>query len=206
MTTPDDRLKAQQLFRQGVSLLAEQTPEFSPTKAIHCFRKALDRDPSFYEARFWLLQTLVYRKPHRITEALKESGILIQMNPSNSEAHFLRGLLLESSGNYPASILEYEMSIGLDRNLQAKSYLRLGLVYRKLGKFAESIAALEKAIELVPAVAKNSAHMFLAESYNDAGRTEDAMGQWRLVAKRCPEWPDFDAPAKARKKLALYNV
>ena len=97
-------------------------------------------------------------------------------------SHLVSGKKSEMQGFLSEAIDEYskehnrEIKSSLDAEIVQNSYLHVGLVYRKLGKLELSIAALQKAEELLEQHGVGSSpHYDLAEILIEQGRIDEAI-------------------------------
>jgi hypothetical protein len=107
-------------------------------------------------------------------------------------------------GNLEAAIDYYQASIQNDPNF-ANAYANLGLAYRKLNRFAESIWASRKAISFASgsnaAKTRAGAYYEIAKLYEDNDDFESALRHYKL-AKQNNNLPVYDAAiARMNEKL-----
>jgi len=120
------------------------------------FERALDLDPNFAlaVARYsqlesWIVHTFDPTSARREkARALAERAL--QLQPDLPEAHLARGVSYYYGDNdYDAALKEFEIA---QRGLPNESeiYLYIGSIQRRQGKWAESTANMEKAVNLNP--------------------------------------------------------
>src|SRR5438132_1274759 len=120
------------------------------------YARAIELDPMFALAiarysqlESWIVHTFE-RTPERREKARTLAQQALQLQPDLPEAHLAMGLSLYYGDNeFEAALKEFEIA---QRDLpnEAEGYLALGAIQRRLGKWPESTANLEKAASLNP--------------------------------------------------------
>ena len=87
------------------------------------------------------------------TEAVKSFNTVIEMNPNNAEAHFLRAMTYQGLALSKHAIADLEKAIVL-RTDYAEAFQQLGYIYLVGQAPALAIEAFDKAILLTPEVAE----------------------------------------------------
>src|SRR5437870_1490166 len=120
------------------------------------FERAVDLDPNFALAiaRYSQLESWIVHTfdptPARREKARALAGRALQLQPDLPEAHLARGVSYYYGDNdYDAALKEFEIA---QRGLPNESeiYLYIGSIQRRQGKWAESTASMEKAVNLNP--------------------------------------------------------
>jgi TolB-like protein/Tfp pilus assembly protein PilF len=120
------------------------------------FERALDLDPNFAlaVARYSQLESWIVHTfdptPARREKARSLAERALQLQPDLPEAHLARGVsYYYGDNNYDAALKEFEIA---QRGLPNESeiYLYIGSIQRRQGKWAESTANMEKAVNLNP--------------------------------------------------------
>jgi TolB-like protein/class 3 adenylate cyclase/Tfp pilus assembly protein PilF len=120
------------------------------------FERALDLDPNFAlaVARYSQLESWIVHTfdptPARREKARALAERALQLQPDLPEAHLARGVsYYYGDNNYDAALKEFEIA---QRGLPNESeiYLYIGSIQRRQGKWAESTASMEKAVNLNP--------------------------------------------------------
>src|SRR5438045_8496270 len=100
-------------------------------------------------ARYSQLESWIVHIFERTTERREKARVLaqqaVQLQPDLPEAHLAMGFsLYYGDNNFEAALKEFEIA---QRDLpnEAEGYLALGAIQRRLGKWPESTANLEKA-------------------------------------------------------------
>ena len=120
------------------------------------FERALGLDPNFALAiaRYSQLESWIVHTfdptPARREKARALAERALQLQPDLSEAHLARGIsYYYGDNNYDAALKEFDVA---QRGLPNESeiYLYIGSIQRRQGKWAESTASMEKAVNLNP--------------------------------------------------------
>src|SRR6266550_3938884 len=120
------------------------------------YERAIQLDPTFALAiaRYSQLESWIVhifeRTPERREKARSLAQQALQLQPDLPEAHLAMGFSLYYGDNdFEAALKEFEIA---QRDLPngAEGYLALGAIQRRLGKWQESTASLEKAASLNP--------------------------------------------------------
>jgi len=120
------------------------------------FERAIDLDPNFAlaVARYSQLESWIVHTfdptPARREKARTLAERALQLQPDLPEAHLARGISYYYGDNdYDAALKEFEIA---QRGLPNESeiYLYIGSIQRRQGKWAESTASMEKAVNLNP--------------------------------------------------------
>src|SRR2546423_44658 len=120
------------------------------------YARAVELDPKFALAiaRYSQLESWIVHTFERTTERRQKARALaqqaLQLQPDLPEAHLAMGFSLYYGDNdFEAALKEFEIA---QRDLpnEAEVYLAIGAIQRRLGKWSESNADLEKAASLNP--------------------------------------------------------
>jgi TolB-like protein/Tfp pilus assembly protein PilF len=120
------------------------------------YARAIELDPKFALAiaRYSQLESWIVHTFERTTERREKARSLaqraLQLQPDLPEAHLAMGFsLYYGDNNFEGALKEFEIA---QRDLpnEAEGYLALGSIQRRLGKWPESNASLEKAASLDP--------------------------------------------------------
>src|SRR6266480_4458672 len=143
---------------------ANRTDMFRDTslKAEQLFEQAINLDPNFAAAHAGLsmVESWLYHTseplPARREKARTAANEALRLQPDLPEAHLALGFsYYYGDRDYERALAEFEIAKrGLPNEAQA--YMAIGAIQRRQGKWAESTANLEKAVELDP---KNSSFL-----------------------------------------------
>ena len=180
------------------------------------YDRAIELDPKFALAlaRYSQLESWIVhsfeRTPERREKARTLAERALQLQPDLPEAHLAMGFSLYYGDNdFEAALKEFEIA---QRGLpnEAEGYLALGAIQRRLGKWSESIASLEKAASLNPKdswVLQNLAFNYqMIRDFDAANKTIDrglqinptGVGLWETKSKLAiAEKGDFSVAEKA---------
>jgi len=168
------------------------------------FERALDLDPNFALAlaRYSQLESWIVHTfdptPARREKALALAERALRLQPDLPEAHLARGIsYYYGDNNYDAALREFDVA---QRGLPNESeiYLYIGSIQRRQGKWAESTASMEKAVNLNPKDGwslLNLTHNYaMLRDYDNANKTIDRA----LVLN-----PAGFEPLEVKSKLAI---
>src|SRR5437870_7880652 len=165
------------------------------------YQRAIELDPNFALAiaRYSQLQSWIVhdveRTPERRQKARTLAGRAMQLQPDLSEAHLALGFsYYYGDTKYEAALREFEIARrGLPN--ESEVYLAIGAIQRRQGKWAESIANLEKAASLNPKDSwplQNLANNYqVLRNFDAANKTIDSglqinpteVGLWEIKSK-----------------------
>ncbi len=179
-------------FYQGIALHEQaKLPE-----AETAFRKALELDPSYAEARVNL--GLILNQQGKFDAAVNEFKQAILNDPKLAAAHFNLGVTLQAQGKLEPAIAAYRAAISIDPN-NAEANYNLGIALNKQGKASEAMAAYKEAIRINPDYA--NAYVKLGSNLTDEGRIDDAIASLRTAIRLNPN----DAEAHNNLGVALHK-
>jgi serine/threonine-protein kinase len=120
------------------------------------YQRAIELDPNFALAfarysqlESWMLRTHDASSEHR-EKARTLAQRALQLQPDLPEAHLALGFTYYyGDNNYEAALKEFEIAQRALPN-ESEVYLAIGAIQRRQGKWAESTANLEKAVNLNP--------------------------------------------------------
>src|SRR6267143_1323148 len=192
------------------------------------YARAIALDPKFALAiaRYSQLESWIVHTFERTTERREKARALaqqaLQLQPDLPEAHLAMGFSLYYGDNdFDGALKEFEIA---QRELpnEAEGYLALGAIQRRLGKWPESNASLEKAAALNPKdswVLQNLAQSYQTlRDFAAANKTidrgletnPDGFGLWEIKAKLAiAEKGDLTVAEKAfqaAKSIPMNNV
>src|SRR3989440_2375743 len=165
------------------------------------YARAVELDPKFALAiaRYSQLESWIVHTFERTTERRQKARALaqraLQLQPDLPEAHLAMGFSLYYGDNdFEGALKEFEIA---QRDLpnEAEGYLALGSIQRRLGKWPESNASLEKAASLDPKdswVLQNLALSYATlRDFDAANKTidrglevnPDGLGLWEIKSK-----------------------
>jgi tetratricopeptide (TPR) repeat protein len=134
------------------------------------------------------VQEVAKSEPVEWVEAFRKFTAL---RPEDARAHYYYAVALEKERrgdrDFVAREAELRKVIALDARM-GEAYLKLGLLDEEEGKLAESVAALQKAVEFTEM--PDEAHLRLAQVYRRMGETEKARREselYELVSEKKKE-------------------
>src|SRR6202011_5535559 len=165
------------------------------------YARAIELDPKFALAfaRYSQLESWILHTFDRTTERREKARALarqaLQLQPDLPEAHLAMGFSLYYGDNdFEGALKEFEIA---QRDLpnEAEGYLAIGSIQRRMGKWSESTASLEKAASLDPKdswVLQNLALSYQTlRDFDAANKTinrglevnPDGLGLWEIKSK-----------------------
>ena len=175
--------------------------------AEHLYIQATALDPGFalaYARASLLNSEILSMMPPdhgaRKAKARAQAEEALRLSPTLGEAHMALGLCLYvGEKKYDAALKEFEVAVATSPN-NAEIYSYFAGIYRRQGRWRESVAAFERALSLDP---RNASNTFLA------GNNYLFMRDWSAAAacyKRALEiMPDFASPKIGLAYLELFR-
>jgi tetratricopeptide (TPR) repeat protein len=178
-------------YRQS-GLLADAAAEF---------KKAIDLDPRFPRAHYYLgITYLLDEGQSKMAEALREFQIEVEANPDEFFANYYLGVVYIFQRKWELAVpcLQKASAIQPDN---PDPYFQLGQAYQELNSHEKAIEVLRKAIALNPDLGHNkgqvaTAHHRLAQSLLKTGQT--AAGQQELQIAADLKAQDFKLEQKVQ--------
>jgi TolB-like protein/Flp pilus assembly protein TadD len=153
---PTENGEAYLAFVQANNLSSAKDSLEQLRQSEQLYQRAIDLDPNFALAiarysqlESWIIHDLE-RTPERREKARALAERSVQLQPDLPEAHLALGFsYYYGDNNYEAALRKFEIA---QRGLPNESgvYLAIGAIQRRQGKWAESTANLEKAVNLNP--------------------------------------------------------
>jgi len=199
---PTQNGEAYLAFIQAHNLFVTEVEDIERLKqSEQLYARAIELDPKFALAlarysqlESWIVHTFdPNRERRRKARTLAEQAL--QLQPDLPEAHLAMGLSQYYGDNdFEGALKEFEIA---QRGLpnEAEGYLALGAIQRRLGKWSESTASLEKAASLNPKdswVLQNLALNYqMLRDFDAANKTIDrglqinptGVGLWEIKSK-----------------------
>ena len=136
-------------------------------------KTGLEYSPQRQQLLYELAQTATYRGDHE--EAIRILKEIAALTPNFPGVHFTLGLGLLNAGEDEKGFVQIELALSQGyeyRENDAQNWLYAAAVYYKYQRYDRMIEIYERLIRLFP---KNEKYYrFLAETYREAGRYEDA--------------------------------
>lgn len=115
--------------------------------ALSQFRKILDHDPSFTQAR--LLTGMILLNQKRIDDAVTEVNKVLQTDPKNAVGHNILGSALMAKGQYEEGMRELNKATSLDPKI-VDAHMKKGIFNFTKGNLREAEADLATAVQVAP--------------------------------------------------------
>ena len=227
----DDNAKAREFFKKAVELDPNYvyawtylgwtywidgrwySMYYNPVKcfqsAEETAQKALSIDANSSDAL--ALLSGVYLAQRKYDEAVSTGKKCIALDPNSSENHAIIAITMQNVGDGDAVIALIKQAMRLDPYFPPWYWFKLGIGYRMVGRYEESVKALKKRIEISEKAKKPvyPIYLELATTYSMMDRAEEAK---TLVAKaleinpkiNCKSWGKafmYKNPAQTKRIL-----
>ncbi|HWI41005.1 MAG TPA: XrtA/PEP-CTERM system TPR-repeat protein PrsT, partial [Verrucomicrobiae bacterium] len=146
--------------------------------AMSHFRRIVDVDPDFRQARLLIAMTLIRQK--RLDDAMSELRKILEKNPRDAGAHNLLGTVFMEKRMFDEGMRELNVAAELDPTL-VEAHLKKGMYRVVSGRPTEAEADFLAALRAGPDLL--SSRMLLAQYYARAGKPEKASGILRSGLK-----------------------
>ncbi|MCB2376942.1 tetratricopeptide repeat protein [Hymenobacter sp. BT635] len=165
------------LFYKGVAYIALT----DTIQALQYLRASISRDPRQPETLHQLaFLSNAYGLP---AEAVVYTRRGLKLAPSYGLLWYDHGRQFELQSQPDSALRCYSRALTLDTTLYRADY-RLGLAAFKQRRYAAAIPHLQRAVRRAPRLP--NARQMLAESFENQGRTADALAQYRLLVAENP--------------------
>jgi TolB-like protein/class 3 adenylate cyclase len=147
-------------------------------------QKALALDPSTTSAYRLLAIINMYKRRYDL--ALGQIDRALEINPSDADIYGQRGIILVWAGRVEEALPWLEGSLRFDRANNV-IFQNLCFAYFFLGRYPEAVESCDRALSRSPArIVQLQAHPFLAATYAEMGRNQDAEGERAVVLHLAP--------------------
>ena len=147
-----------------------KSPKESIDKAIALSEKALSLDDSLTQALGLIGYLYGLKREYDKSVAYAEKGSA--KDPNGADAHTWLGNCLNFAARPQEAIPHYEKALRLNPSPPQWYYINLGISYRMLGRYEESVAQHKKALALSPN--SFSAYAQLIQTYGEMGKEDEA--------------------------------
>lgn len=115
----------------------------------------------------------IYLRLTDYPRAVEVADEFIRRAPTNREAHYLRGVALEGSGDYQRALVDYADAIELfgsdKKGISSRVFMRMASAYAALNRFCEAAAPINMWVALDPATRDNSQTQKIIADYEAKG-------------------------------------
>ena len=121
----------------------------------------------------------------------------------SAEAHYRLAEELNATGNFPASMYEYEQIVGIEKYRKV-ALLRIASMMKSINNLIKSAEYYKQAVEFDPS--DNSVRMRYANVLDKMGNTEGASEQYNYVLAHCGDSQEmlFDLERIYQRKLEMF--
>jgi len=135
---------AEEFLTQGVTFTNEGEYE----KAVASFKRALELDPDFYDARLNL--GIAYFKAQSFDLAVQTFQQILDRDPNDSSALIFLGLSLQGQEQFEKSIPYFEKAGRLDPDFHQLALFNIGKAHAQSGNYAKAAENWSAAIKIAP--------------------------------------------------------
>ena len=149
---------AHDAYLRGRYLLVQRT-RVTLEGAVREFEKAIAIDPDYALAHAELAIAILFSnrgylgdlpRPEAVSRAAPHAERAMALDPNLAEAHATIGMLLYFRKNWEDALAHYQQAIRINPNYAIVYSWMSGVLGSQLGRYAESIAAMETAVRLDP--------------------------------------------------------
>ena len=183
--------KALEHYLEGRTYLLGWDVERNEIRAEESFRRALESDENFAEARAGLAQALwrryeESREPRLVEESFDEAQQAVMLAPQLAEAHLALGVVLLGRGRRVEAATAFERALEL-APADDDASRRIADAYAALGQENEAEAMYQRAIDLRPGHWENYLRKGNFYLYLETAKSEEAKPLYREVIRLRPE-------------------
>lgn len=146
--------------------------------------RALAIDDPGAQARAHGRLGIIYSYRGEFEQALAEVDLAMQANPSDADAHALRGSVLLWQGKIGESIAAFETSRHFDPRMSSGAGITMSLAYHMAGRHKEALAITSTFIARYPNI--SFLHAIRAASFVELGNIDEARAEAVQVRKISP--------------------
>ena len=181
---PTENIEAYGFYLRGVELIRNSLAVRDLRSAIDALQKAVELDPEFAAAHAWLSigHTELYwfhgdRTEERVRLARASADRALVLDPSLPGAHLALGIYhYHARLDYDAALKELSIADRMRPN-DFETVFYTAAIQRRQGKWEESLANMNRAIEIEPRIGLNLSDMgstlLALRRYDEADRTAD---------------------------------
>jgi tetratricopeptide (TPR) repeat protein len=150
-------------------------------------------------------QQFFFAEPPDLVSAATIFAELTRLAPKWAEGFFwFASAQLKQSGVAEAETT-FRRAIELDPT-DPRPHLWLGIGFERAGRLEEAVRCLRAGLALRPHYGEADSRMTLAGVFRKMGRIDEAVREWRVVAKMEAMYPSYDEPIHdAKRELQAYG-
>ena len=184
-----------------VWLESSRSPGESIMRGFELAQKSVALDDSCQPA--YSLLSCLYLMQRQHEKAIAEAEKAIDLDPNSADAYALLGQVLVFSGKPEEAVLSLEKAIRLTPIAPSWYMHMIGMAYREMGRYEESITACKKAIYRQPD--NLIAYLVVAATYSLLGRGDEARAAAAEILRISPKF-SLDYFAKTRPHIDPANT
>lgn len=116
-----------------------------------------------------------------------------------TEAEYWAALKLMDEGNFDEAAQKLADLVAAVSD--ARMFAAYGICQQQRGLWVKSIGLFNRALDLKPAYCEADWRNMLATSYLKTGDVQNALAQWRMVARLQPTYPSHNTPIDEAKQM-----
>ncbi len=147
------------------------------------FKRALDIEPTDFEAQYYLGLTKLNRK--RYSEAIRDFQLSLEINSKFVPTHVKLGDTYFEMGKYKEALTFYQKAQDLDKNNFPELHAKIGTVGYLIEEYYLAIQELKVAIDIQPG--DKEIWLRLAQSYLAVNQNTKAIEIYRNISKQYPD-------------------
>ncbi len=115
----------------------------------------------------------IYLKLTDYANAVEVADEFVRREPTNHDAHYLRGIALQGAGDFQRALIDYSDGIELfgsdKKEISSRAFLRMAEVYAALNRFCEATSPINMWVSLDPASRDTSRTRKIISDYEAKG-------------------------------------
>ncbi len=115
----------------------------------------------------------------------------IELDPDADDPRGWLAAALAQAGKFPEALVEMEQAVAL-APADPRHQIALGSIHLHAGQWEDAVGSLTKGIELGLEHGEAEARVYLAQAFEQCGKTESAMEQWKEVAAIDDSYPNSE--------------
>jgi tetratricopeptide (TPR) repeat protein len=151
-------------------------------RAISNLQTAVEQNPEFVDSYNELAKIHTAKKQFKEAHQYLESGI--RFEPGNSFLHYNEGVNLVAQHYPDSAVTSFKLALSTDSAMYMARY-NLGVIAYNKNQFADAVSNFEKVLKFENKLPQ--LNLLLADSYEKAGRKEDAIKYYNEVLQKTPD-------------------
>jgi Flp pilus assembly protein TadD len=144
-------------------------------------------------------QEFFYAEPPDVSRAISIFAELTHLAPKWAEGFFWLALAQIQQSGVAEAEPAFRRAIELDPT-DSRPHLWLGIGFEQAGKLEKAVRCLRAGLTLKPHYGEADSRMTLAGVLKKLGRIDEAVREWKVVAKMEAMYPSYDEPIQDAKR------